>query len=245
VDLRSGPITLERVPKPRGGHRFVARLSPSLEAEYRDAVLAIVPNVERALAAGVLSNRVAERSRSRGAPAFALAPWRPARRRFVHAARLGARGSGAVLVADVRDCYACISDEVVASTLRDLGVRTPAIERIGSFLDLTRRHDVRGLPVGPEPSAVLANAVLARADDALIRSAVPHLRWADDVIAFARDRSDASRALRALHAALEAIGLQLAPEKTAVLPGGGRALPAPSGIGISDAVPLGRPCAAL
>jgi hypothetical protein len=75
---------------------------------------------------------------------------------------------------------------------------------------------VRGLPIGPEPSAVLANAVLAEMDGAIRRAGARHLRWVDDVFLWGT-RADVRRALGALDDALSRAGLALHPEKTRVL----------------------------
>ena len=78
-------------------------------------------------------------------------------------------------VADVRDCYASISPETLAELLG------PEAAHAIAFLRRFHECGVRGLPIGPEPSAILANAVLSRLDDAIRRSGVRHLRWVDDI----------------------------------------------------------------
>ena len=54
---------------------------------------------------------------------------------------------------------------------------------------------VRGLPVGPDPSAWMAEAVLAIADERARLAGTAPIRWVDDVVfAGDRDRGPAGRA---------------------------------------------------
>jgi reverse transcriptase-like protein len=219
VDSAPDHVAFRRVAKPGGGERILVRLPPHLERVYTVAVARAAPLVERALIPGVLGNRIDPRS-TRG---LALARWEPARRRYLRSAGDGARRAGAVLVSDVRDFYGSISAHAAARSLHELGAEPEVIESIGAFLEAIRGAGVRGLPIGPAPSAVLANAVLTRADRALAGLGVRHVRWVDDVVVFARDDVEARRAEHLLSRALESVGLSIAPEKTAVVPGGPQA----------------------
>jgi hypothetical protein len=77
-----------------------------------------------------------------------------------------------------------------------------------------QRRSIRGLPVGPAGSSVLANAVLLRADRAL--EGMQHIRWVDDYLLFLPDRHSALRALDVFADAMSELGLRLAPEKTSI-----------------------------
>jgi hypothetical protein len=87
-----------------------------------------------------------------------------------------------------------------------------AVAVLRRFRDL----GVRGLPVGPEPSAILANAVLVRLDDAIRGSGVRHLRWVDDVVLWGT-AEDVRSALYALRAVAGTVGLELHGDKTRIL----------------------------
>jgi hypothetical protein len=113
-------------------------------------------------------------------------------------------------VADVRDCYASISPETLAEILG------PAAAHAIAVLRRFRERGVRGLPIGPEPSAILANAVLSRLDDPIRRSGVRHLRWVDD-FALWGPTADVRAAMRSLETAAAALGLDLHREKTRIL----------------------------
>jgi Reverse transcriptase (RNA-dependent DNA polymerase). len=84
---------------------------------------------------------------------------------------------------------------------------------------LARLQDegVKGLPIGPEPSAVLANLVLAEGDRALREASAPHVRWVDDFVVFTEGRLHSIRAHDALRRSLGESGLELSEPKTAIL----------------------------
>jgi histidine ammonia-lyase len=100
---------------------------------------------------------------------------------------------------------------------------------------------VRGLPVGPDASAVLANVVLAPVDRTLADEGIEHLRWVDDIVVTA---ADPRAALSAIRRALERIGLRLNERKTRIVdPASLRGRPSVSGCrradGASDRANLG------
>jgi hypothetical protein len=212
-------LPLQRVPVLKAGGsrvRWLDVVDPHEEALYRAATARIVRTVEAGLGHQVVANRVANPS-----PALRLEPWRPARRRFRAAAAHLTGGEGVVVLADVRDCYASIQPHVVERSLVTLRCDRPAIavllEILGRFCD----GGVRGLPVGPEPSAVLANAVLAGVDRVMAEEGCRHLRWVDDFVVAAPDRGAATRLLERLRAALAELGLEIAPEKSGIEEGPG------------------------
>jgi hypothetical protein len=193
-----------------GGERRIAILDPSTRERYVRLVAGSADVLEERLSDAVVANRV--RSWRQEPPELRLRPWRVERRVF--AARLSAlaRGAESIAFADVRRCYASISAAMVGETLRRDGIENAdALE--GLLRDL-ERAGVRGLPVGPEPSAVLANAVLARVDRALEGAGIRYLRWVDDVVLAAEDPTGA---LRVLRDALATAGLELNDGKTRIV----------------------------
>ena len=198
----------ESIPKPGGGLRRLTRLDPAGEAEYRAAVRPLAGRIERSLGPEVFAIR------SRPVPGgWRLAPWGPARAAWRRALRriIGEAPSGTTFaLADVRDCYGSISPETIASLLG------PEAARAVAFLRHAEERGARGLPIGPDPSAVLANAVLEQMDVAIRRAGAGHLRWVDDVFLWG-PRADVRRALRALDDAAARTGLSMHPDKTRVL----------------------------
>jgi hypothetical protein len=128
-----------------------------------------------------------------------------------------ARGSGAILLADVRSCYAGIGADTVGSALERVGCRAREVCSVLTAVRTFGGHGVEGLPIGPTPSAVLANAVLAGVDERLRAGGYRHVRWVDDVMVFADGAASAESALRVLERTLAALGLRLAEEKTRLL----------------------------
>lgn len=211
----SGPgIRLVPSPKP-GGVRWLVRLDDPAAAEYAARVAAVAPLIDAGLSASVVANRIAATSVE--PPSVQLEPWRAARTRFRRRVKALTVGASAVLVTDVRACYPSITAEAVRASLHRLACPASDIAAIGEALDAFADAGVRGLPIGPEPSAVLANAVLMAADRALETSGFPYVRWVDDVLVFLRDERDAQRALAALRSGIAAVGLRLAEEKTRVV----------------------------
>lgn len=198
----------EPIPKPGGGVRWLTRLDPASEAAYREAVRPLAGRIERSLGPEVVANR------TRPVPGgWRLASWRPARAAWGRAIRaaLDASGRGAALaVADVRDCYGSITAETVETVLG------PEAARAADVLRRLREAGVRGLPVGPDPSAMLANGILAALDEALRISEVRHVRWVDDLVLWG-EACEVRRALSALRVRAATIGLDLHEGKTRVL----------------------------
>ena len=200
----TGP-RFEPVPKAAGGLRWITRLDPAGDAEYRQAVRPLAGRIERALGPEVFAIRTRP---GPGGPT--LAPWTPARaswRRTLRRVLRAAPPGTAFAVADVRDCYGSISPETIASLLGPGAVHAIA------FLRRLREHGVRGLPIGPDPSAVLANAVLGEMDRAVRITGARHVRWVDDVVLWG-SRTDVRRALVALADVTGRMGLSLHDGKT-------------------------------
>ena len=214
LEPRTSGIRLVAVAKP-GGVRWLTRLAPARANAYAQAVLPVVAPIELALRPNVLANRVV--GVATDPPTIRLEAWRAARARFRRdAAVLGAR-SEAILLADVRACYANIGPRSVRSALERLGCAPACASRVVETIQAFQDDGVPGLPIGPEPSAVLANAVLAHVDERLRVAGYRHLRWVDDVFVFAWGRTSIDRALEVLEEALADLGLGLAERKTRVV----------------------------
>jgi hypothetical protein len=217
VDVASAaPTRVRLVPVPKsGGIRWLAELDPPLALAYERLVAVLAPGIERVLAPGVLANRVALADPARGI--MRLEPWRSARTRFRRALADGVAAATTVVLADVRDCYASIGPDVCAIALRRVSAPRHVVAGLARLLTELEAGGLPGLPVGPVPSAVLANAVLAGADRSLAAAGFAHVRWVDDFVAFATGPSEAERALSVLRFALADLGLELCEAKTRLL----------------------------
>ena len=216
VDISAARARARLVPVPKsGGIRWLAELDPCTARAYGRLVADLAPRIERALAPSVLANRVAFADPARGI--VRLEPWRSARRRFRRALGQGVSGAVSVVLADVRDCYGSIGSQVCELALRRVGASRDQVAQLAWLLEELRAAGVPGLPVGPSPSAVLANAVLSGADRSLATAGFEHLRWVDDFIVFATHSGEGERALAVLRFALADVGLELAETKTRLL----------------------------
>jgi hypothetical protein len=193
-----------------GSERRLVHLDPGTRDRYLRLVARSAGVVEASLSDSVVANRV--RSWRVEPPELRLRPWRAERRIF--AARLVslARTADAIAFADVRRCFASMPPDRVGHTLRGLGA--DAADDVERLLRALQDEGVRGLPIGPDPSAVLANAVLAPVDAAVARAGIRHLRWVDDVV-MATD--DPQAALDVVRSALRSIGMRLNDRKTRVV----------------------------
>ena len=213
-DLLRGPPRLVTVPRPGGGVRLLTELDPLDARTFRRSVERVAPAVERRLGPGVVANRLA-------GPDLRLEDWRVARRRWARATTAAPRGLRLHL--DVAGCYGGIRPELVADALRRAGVTDT--EELLRFLREVNAAGVPGLPVGPHASAVLANAVLARLDDAVAATGAAHVRWVDDLVVEVPSRRRAIAVLDAARRELGAMGLELQPAKTRLTAGRIRARP--------------------
>jgi hypothetical protein len=199
----AGPIRWERRGKPGGGDRPLARLDRRDQLTYHRLVLPLVPRIERAVGLLVFAARATSDGR--------LQPWPGARsawRRAVRRSIVGAAGS-VVIVSDVRDCYPSMGERALTA----LGCS----DELGTFLRALADAGVRGLPVGPDPSAILANGILASADRAVAAAGCHPIRWVDDVVLVAAGRRPVIRAFDAWRRALAELGLEAHDGKTRMI----------------------------
>lgn len=196
-----------------GSVRTLVVLGPQDRLTYARLGASVAPAVESALSDRVVANRVA--ACSQDPPRLELRPWRVERRAFASALRELARGHRTLAFADVAGCYPSIGPRRVRETLEALGCDlAPRVER---FLRRLGDEGIRGLPIGPEPSAVLANAVLAGVDRALEARGLVHLRWVDDVVIGVADPAQAERALATVRRTLRGLGLRANERKTRIV----------------------------
>jgi hypothetical protein len=206
------PIRIDPVRKPGGGVRHLVRLGPADARRYLEAVRPVLPVVERA------SGPWAPANRGRVTPGgLALEDWRAARGRFRAAARSSLDGAVSVFLGDVEDCYGSIGPSTVMSAMRRLGIDAVDAGRVGAILADLERRGVRGLPVGPDASAILGNAVLLRVDHAFAKDGLTFLRWVDDVAVFAPNQDVAMHARDVFRRALAHLGLRVNETKTMVV----------------------------
>jgi hypothetical protein len=207
------PIRFVRARKPGGGERWLTDLDPAVGAAYAREVARLAPSIERRLGSAVVANRVV----LTGEPP-SLEPWAAAKARFRRALPSAPTGRSAIVLAtDVRDCYGSIRPAALGRVLADLGCDPHDVAGVLRRLERLHAEGVRGLPIGPAASAVLANATLAPGDRAIASAGVRHVRWVDDVVMWAPSASDLVRAGDRWRRALAAVGLEENTEKVRLL----------------------------
>lgn len=137
-------------------------------------------------------------------------------------AREAAAGARCVLVADITDFYNQISDKKLQQALEDAGIKERRARNMVQFLARVRDHaptrGIRGIPVGPHPSALLAECTLTEVDRFLQRSGAKYVRLNDDFRIFCNSEAAARRLHYALYQHLSGPhGLTL-NEKTRIAP---------------------------
>jgi hypothetical protein len=242
-DWRGGPWAAEgrlhrsaTIPRAGGGARTLCVLDPLVHARYRALVARVAPAIERSLASSVGSGRCLH------GPGLRLEPWRRGWRRHSRAVAGLARPSGALLRMDVRDFFGSVGLEPLCDALTRARADRQDVEELVGLLRRFAAGGIRGLPVGPEPSAVLANLALVQADRALTRLGLPFVRWCDDVT-IGLGRTDRAAAVQAWAAALHPLGLRPATEKTRMLEPGERPVASWGGVQRAEigSRPPGRP----
>lgn len=196
------------------GLRVLSHPEPRLAAAYAGAVVEAAHRVEAALGREVVANRVA--SVSLTPPAIVLRSWSAARA-SLDAVRRTWPADLRIVRTDVASCYPSIRPPVVADALEGVGVAAPAVAACVRVLEEFGDAGVPGLPIGPAPSAVLSNAVLATGDRALRRTGLAFARWVDDWWIAAGSASQLAAALGLLGDALATAGLRLNDAKTRVV----------------------------
>jgi len=224
------PPSAHAVARPGRRVREVTVLHPALAARYTALVSAVAIRVDEGLSPSVAANRVAIASVD--PPRLILRSFRDERVAFGRRLARLARRTPCLLFADVRECYRSIAPDVVAASLRALGCDGASVDGVAAFLRALQELDVQGLPVGPDPSAVLANAVLAEADRALERLKAPHLRWVDDLVVGVDGSRGAATVLKVAREALDRVGLRLNDAKTRLVLDPASA-PLPRGISVT------------
>ena len=206
------PIRWELAAKPDGGTRRLIRLGPSDERAFGQAVAQLAPWIEAGRGPCTFANGSGIQRQQ-----ITLTPWVSARGRWRRAVEGHCSEARAVAVTDIRDCYGSIRPGTVTARLMALGAPAGPIRAVSTWLRAFEDEGVRGLPVGPAASAVLAEAVMTAGDLVLSASGVRHTRWVDDVAIFCDDRGAAVTALDELRRVWTSLGLEAHEGKTALL----------------------------
>lgn len=110
---------------------------------------------------------------------------------------------------DVRRCYPSMTVEAVERALVWRGLDAKQVDPLVEMLrGLLLVGSPKGLPIGPEASAVIASLVLGVVDQAMADAGLAHLRYSDDSFVFVRHGATTTQAYDVYCGALESIGLE-------------------------------------
>ena len=115
---------------------------------------------------------------------------------------------------DIRKFFDNISHDVVRRRWREVGFDAAAEKVLEAYLDVYETEPNRGLPQGGSFSTVLANLVLAAADDAVAKvddGRLFYARYCDDVVFVHPDAEMCRRAMSAYECALSGLDLPMHP----------------------------------
>jgi len=129
--------------------------------------------------------------------------------------------AGYVLVADITDFYNQIYTHRIRTFIGEAGkgVYDEQAKVIEMFLLALNKKTSRGIPVGPAPSIVLAELIMASIDNKILDYTNNFVRYVDDIRIFFEKREDALYALHELTYYLYSYHrLVFSGEKTDVLP---------------------------
>jgi len=157
---------------------------------------------------------------SSGPPVWGMEPWYKAlgRRRSRGVELLSAYSYLGTI--DICNFYPTVQIEELSTVLTELNCQTQNVEDVAGWLhDLDQISGVKGLPVGPQSSQILANGLLIPLDLGLSEQAVPFIRWVDDTWLFV-NTGEQYRAIKDWYeSGLRHIGLRLNEEKSRILEG--------------------------
>jgi hypothetical protein len=86
----------------------------------------------------------------------------------------------------------------IPNGLEDAGVATLRARNLEKFLLQLNASQSQGVPVGPLPSAIVAELCMNDVDTLLLKKGAPHVRFVDDFRVFCKTRGEAIQILHDL-----------------------------------------------
>lgn len=126
-----------------------------------------------------------------------------------------ARDNAWVLDADIQKFFDSIPHAPLRRCLAQWTTDSQLLRMIDQWL--AQNPSVYGIGQGSPLSPLLSNLYLDALDKSFEAQGVPHVRYADDFLAFAPNQHAAARAHQLAHHTLDNLGLVLHPDKTQVL----------------------------
>lgn len=202
--------------KPKGGYRVVHQLEPIDALVYVALVYQVADDIEAARIAYEDSIACAYRIDISDGSFFAAGS---GYERFREASKGLASTYTHVLSTDITDFYNQLYLHRLNNAIEHSNPKQKNLaDDIEHFLTAINDKASQGVPVGPAPSIVMAEAVLIDVDQFLIDLHVEHTRYVDDFRIFSNDVRELDRVLQQLTTYLYANHrLTLSSEKTEIL----------------------------
>lgn len=122
---------------------------------------------------------------------------------------------GAMRQEDVRRFFPSVTADVLVRFLNRCRCPRASITTVERLLhDWQRYFDLEGLPIGPDGSRLLANALLLPVDHAITATGAELRRWLDDMFIFAFELVKCDAAVEAASVELAKLGLAFSPSKS-------------------------------
>jgi len=102
-----------------------------------------------------------------------------------------AETSGCIACLDISDFYNQIYHHTLENMMIEVGFPNEVNKSIMRLLEYVTQKISRGIPVGPHASHLLAEMSLIPIDESLTLKGIDYCRYADDIIVFAEDETDA------------------------------------------------------
>jgi hypothetical protein len=209
-------------PKANGRHRTIVSLDPLAEIHLRMCFDPVAAGISSRLGKAVSGTRLQVRDGG-----WRVEPWRGGqKRRRELLGQIRESGDFEVEVhLDVKDHFNTIDRQALARTLRTIVCDPWALDPLLTELELLAGLPLmsRGIPTGPELSAVLGTVALTPIDRRLEHLTVLHDRWVDDVTAFASSETEGWRIIGSAAEQAQLLGQGLNSDKCGVVPLGSSA----------------------
>jgi retron-type reverse transcriptase len=108
-----------------------------------------------------------------------------------------------VLYCDIADFYNQVYHHTVENQLISAGLPNQAIKWIMRLLESTTAGVSRGVPIGPHPIHLLAEATLIPVDNSLSTAGKRFIRYADDIVVFCKSEREARTAVATIATVLD------------------------------------------
>lgn len=214
-DLPVGRLFPVEAPKDELAIRPGSILDPMDWIVYHAAIARIADAADLTLGTNVYSSRVDRQSNKRLTRPFAkqYAAWQRKSRNLLESGKYSY-----LLTTDIVAYYEHVDIDKLHKVVKPIDAGAISWPIINTMLRDWQK-DIRGIPQGPEASAILGNLYLTPIDSMLAgRPGVEFLRYMDDIRVFSNDRSELVRTAWEMQRVARALGLDLKTSKTDIKP---------------------------